>query len=214
MLLEQWAYNSRVLEQISGHYSAEHAKSTSATKQPLPPELVASLVRAKHVMDGVNWTRFIGMALFDLVAHSSAPPYAWGEREELSLRELFDVIMLDIAGRNSEDLGAGAHYAASWYHLCTGYDAGYYSYLWSEVFAVDVFAAWSEAAASASDQPAGSGAEPRADGCFDSTIGRRYRSTILSPGATKPGMTMLRDFLGRDPGIAAWIAAAVPGSES
>ena len=211
MLLEQWAYNSRVLEQISGHYSAEHSKPMSTTKESLPPELVTSLVRAKHVMDGVNWTRFIGMALFDLVAHSSAPPYAWGERENLSLRELFDVIMLEIADQNPEDLGAGAYYAASWYHLCTGYDAGYYSYLWSEVFAVDVFAAWSEAAAS--DQPAGSGAETRAVGCFNSAIGWRYRRTILSPGATKPGMTMLRDFLGRDPGIAAWINAAAPGSE-
>jgi Zn-dependent oligopeptidase len=110
--------------------------------------------------------------------------------------------------------------------LCTGYDAGYYSYLWSEVFAVDVYTAFQAAGGAASvigsdGSGSGGGSGSRggdlalagaAAGCFDEAVGRRYRDAILDPGATKPGAAMLRDFLGRDPAIDAWVAQAGSGA--
>ena len=70
-------------------------------------------------------------------------------------------------------------------------DAGYYSYLWSEVFAHDVFTQFS--------------GDKGEDGCFDEEVGKRYRECILNPGATKPGMAMLRAFLGREPNLDAFV---------
>lgn len=180
MLLEQWAYDPAVLAKISGHYEAEEGGRSS----PLPPALVSSLVATKHVMEGVNWTRFIGMALFDLLAHSAAPPYQYQGQAGLSLKQLFDAVMQDVTGRDGASLGEGAHYAASWYHLCTGYDAGYYSYLWSEVFAVDCFTAFQQQPSSASSSSSSSSSSRGGGGrgCFDESVGRRYRNAILNPG--------------------------------
>ena len=42
-------------------------------------------------------------------------------------------------------------------------------------------------------------------GIFNEELGRLYRKTILAPGGTKDGMTMVKDFLGREPSIDAFI---------
>jgi thimet oligopeptidase len=68
-----------------------------------------------------------------------------------------------------------------------GYDAGYYGYLWSEVFAADLFARFQQV------------------GCMDAALGRRYREQILAPGGAQDGSAMLRTFLGCEPSQAAWL---------
>jgi thimet oligopeptidase len=81
----------------------------------------------------------------------------------------------------------GTFPAASWYHLMMGYDAGYYGYLWSEVFASDLFSEFQRV------------------GCMDAALGRRYREQILAPGGAQDGGAMLRAFLGREPSQAPWM---------
>jgi len=81
----------------------------------------------------------------------------------------------------------GTCWIASWLHLCAGYDAGYYGYLWSEVFAADMFSRF------------------RKEGVLNRAIGWDYRTKILEPGATKDGMQMLKDFLGREPNEEAFL---------
>jgi thimet oligopeptidase len=68
---------------------------------------------------------------------------------------------------------------ASFGHL-TGYSSNYYTYAFDKVIALDFFAQF----------------DPRdLLGC---DAGRRYRTTVLEPGGSKPGRQMVRDFLGRD----------------
>ena len=231
MLNEQWAYNVSVLQHVSRHHS-----SNDEENQSLPAPMANALIATKHVLDGVQWTKFIGMALFDIIAHSGPPPYCYTPSHldkdvvppltGLNLSSLFDAVMSDVCGRKA--LGPGTHYAASWlvflsslsispkkklallcqltlpalrvwfcrYHLCTGYDAGYYGYLWSEANAYDCYAS-------------GFG---RGSLCLDHDAGQRYRRAILDPGATLSGPAMLRGFLSREPSVESFVQALAASS--
>jgi len=62
-----------------------------------------------------------------------------------------------------------------------GYDAGYYGYLWSQVFSTDMFYTVFKKAP------------------MDGQQGRRYRHTVLEKGGSRDEMETLKEFLGREP---------------
>lgn len=66
-------------------------------------------------------------------------------------------------------------------HFITGYDAGCYGYLFSEVFSADMFCS------AFKENP------------MSKTQGRRYRRTILERGGTMDELKYLTEFLGREP---------------
>jgi thimet oligopeptidase len=69
---------------------------------------------------------------------------------------------------------------ASFGHLMSGYAAGYYGYMWSEVLALDML----------------SGFHGKLMNPVD---GRRYRDDILSQGGQQPPQKLVERFLGRVP---------------
>jgi len=75
----------------------------------------------------------------------------------------------------------GQMFPASFGHLMGGYDAGYYSYLWSKVYAQDMFSIF------------------KAEGITNAQVGMRYRKTILEYGNMKDALELLPMFLGRAP---------------
>ncbi|MBL7670384.1 MAG: hypothetical protein JNM39_07845 [Bdellovibrionaceae bacterium] len=75
----------------------------------------------------------------------------------------------------------GSQFPAGFGHLMGGYDAGYYGYLWSEVYAQDMFSLFP------------------AEDLTNKQLGLRYRETILAQGNMKDPMELLKAFLGRDP---------------
>lgn len=73
-------------------------------------------------------------------------------------------------------------------HVMQSYDAGYYAYLWSEVFSADMYATiFGEV------------------GPLDSKAGMKYRQLILEKGGSVDGINMLRDILGREPNQEAFL---------
>jgi Zn-dependent oligopeptidase len=74
-----------------------------------------------------------------------------------------------------------AHFAGTFGHMMGGYDGGYYGYLWSEVFAADMFTRFHK------------------DGVLNATVGKQYRDRILARGRTVEPGVLLKDFLGRAP---------------
>ena len=71
----------------------------------------------------------------------------------------------------------------------SGYSAGYYSYLWSEVLDVD---AWEKFVA---------------DGVFNPATAKAFRETFLEKGGSEEPMTLFRRFRGADPDPAALLRA-------
>ena len=71
-----------------------------------------------------------------------------------------------------------------------GYESGYYGYLWSEVYAAEVFQYFKDSG-----------------DIFNREIGLHYRQCILEKGGTETGFRMMKNLLGREPNNAAFMKA-------
>jgi thimet oligopeptidase len=71
------------------------------------------------------------------------------------------------------------HPMCSFGHLVGGYEAGYYSYLWSNIYAYDIYS------------------EFKKNGILNPKMGKRLREKIMERGGHVSGIQLLRDFLGR-----------------
>ena len=208
MALEKFACEPSLLSKVANHFSAnthaappvldtdtidkikslEHTQSlehTHVAPPMLDTDTISKIKSLERWMVGIAQTRYFSMALFDLLVHSSAPPYSFNGEDGLSIQQLFRRVSEHY---NHLAMQEDAHPCASWYHLVIGYDAGYYGYGWSDVYAADVFAAMANAQ----------------DDLVSPANGQRLRDEILGPCSTRPGMEMLKNFLGREPNADAW----------
>ena len=159
-MLENWMWQPAVLKQISSH---------TGTGEPLPDELIAKLIAARHVTDGVTWSTQAFYSVYDLQLHSlpgKVDPTALWFKLKAELTPFPEI--------------PGTYPEAAFGHLMSGYDAGYYGYLWSKVYAQDMFSEFQKAGL---DSPA---------------IGTRYRQDILVPGGSEEPDVLLKRFLGRE----------------
>jgi thimet oligopeptidase len=161
-IMEHWTWNADVLARFARHHE---------TGEPIPKELVDKLVAARDLNVGLSNLRQIQFGLFDMALHG--PPD--GARRDIDVihRRAVEVTLLP----HQE----GTFFPASFGHLLSGYDAGYYGYLWSEVFGDDMFSRF------------------EAEGVTSDTVGRAYRREILERGGSLDAEDMLRNFLGREP---------------
>jgi thimet oligopeptidase len=81
----------------------------------------------------------------------------------------------------------GTMFPASFSHIASNYGAGYYGYMWSQVLALDMLS-------------------PFKKNMMDSSVGRRYRETILAQGGQDEEMNLVKRFLGRNPSNQAFFA--------
>jgi thimet oligopeptidase len=70
---------------------------------------------------------------------------------------------------------------ASFGHLMGGYDSGYYGYMWSKVFAQDMFTRF------------------ETEGLLNSKTGKEYVDWILKLGGEKEPIELITGFLKREP---------------
>ena len=73
-------------------------------------------------------------------------------------------------------------------HLMGGYDAGYYGYLWAQVYGDDMFSVF------------------ESEGITSPEVGKRYRDEVLATGGSRDAIDHLRAFLGREPSSEAFLA--------
>jgi thimet oligopeptidase len=70
-------------------------------------------------------------------------------------------------------------------HLANGYDAAYYTYLWSNVISADLLTRFDK-------------------GLLDPEAITAYRTLILEPGRSRPATALVERFLGRPFTLDAW----------
>lgn len=166
-MLENWVWNAEILKSISGHY-LDHA-------QKLPTDLLEKMISAREFNQGYAYTKQLLYALYDMTLHT--------QNGEVDINETYLSLYKEILGQQPL---AGQQFPASFGHLMGGYDAGYYGYLWSEVYAQDMFTKFPE------------------NDLTNSEVGGRYRKIILESGGMKEALDLLREFLGREPNAEAF----------
>jgi len=159
-MLENWAYSGEVLKQVSGHYKKPEEK--------LPDALIRKLIDTKNMDSGLAYLRQIHFSVLDLKYHTA--------KGKVDTTKVYEKLMKKIA---LMPMSAGTHPQASFGHLMGGYEAGYYSYLWSELIAADLFSVF------------------EANGIMDAVTGARYRELILAPGRSYDEAGQVEKFLGR-----------------
>lgn len=164
-IMQHWTWKPDVLSLFARHHE---------TGEPIPAHLVEQLAEAKLLNVAIAKLRQITYGSFDMKIHGP------GDTRDLDaiLREASDLSLLPFH--------EGTFFPASFGHMF-GYDAGYYGYLWSEVFGDDMFSRFEE------------------EGYLSPEIGGAYRREILESGGSRDGIDHLRAFLGREPNNTAFL---------
>lgn len=166
-ILEEWLDDKVILTMISNHY---------LTGESLPEKMIDTIVALKKFSGGTFVQRQIYLALLSLEL------YMPGQQKDP--RALMNKIHGDFVTytiQSPED-----HFYASFGHL-TGYAAKYYGYLWSKVFALDMFNAIKQR------------------GLLNPEVGKEYISLVLAQGGSKDPEVLLESFLGRQPNNKAFL---------
>ncbi|WP_180001055.1 MULTISPECIES: M3 family metallopeptidase [unclassified Acinetobacter] len=160
-MYEEWARRLETLSKVADYC------------EPACPRVDAAMTeRLKDVKNygrGLHYARQTLYAQYDMALHSkdalkTDPLKLWQEMES----------------KTALGYVPGQQFPGQFGHVMSGYQAGYYSYMWSEVIALDMLSAFG-------------------DQLMDKKVGAHYRNTVLAQGGQKHGEQMVKDFLGRDP---------------
>lgn len=157
-MLENWVWDPQILKELS---------SNVTTGAPLPDDLIGKMIAARYVDNAYFTTRQIMLATIDMDYHTSGP--------QIDTTAVWAKVARE---KSPLPLPQGVHPEASFGHLF-GYDAGYYGYLWSKVYAQDMFTAFKKG------------------GLESPIVGMRYRQAILAPAQTFEPDVLVTRFLGR-----------------
>lgn len=162
-MLENWGYEREVLNRLS--------------EKPLPEALCDALKNSRLANIGYLTSRQLFFATFDFQLHTRS---AGGKIGATEVGDLWKSLSQEIVNVPvAKEIG---NPAASFGHLMGGYDAGYYGYMWSEVYSHDMYSVFADSGK-----------------IVNAELGQRYRKHILAPGGTADSAEGLAAFLGREP---------------
>lgn len=160
-MLENWVWDNSILKKMSQHYLDP--------KKQIPNDLMNKMQKLKLFNSGIQNTRQLALGLFDMTIHTNP---------KADVTEVYAQIRKDLTGFAPLE---GTHFPATFGHMMHGYAAGYYGYLWSKVYAEDMFSEFEK------------------KGILNASLGKKYRKEILEPGNMKDPMVLIKNFLGREP---------------
>ena len=163
-MFEEWCYCEEPLKRL---VLPEYVDTINS-------ELIKKINKQNKQMLGMFNARQLSFGLLDQAIHSETiPEDTWAYYNNLTI-ELFDW-----------ETSPKTNLLANWGHMF-GYDSSYYGYMWSKVYAIDLFSFFQS--------------NP-----LDKELGMRLRKEILSKGGALDGLDLLRNFMGREPNPDAYI---------
>ena len=168
-IFENWVWNYEALKLFSKHYE---------TGEVLPKELFEKMLAAKNVGRGLASLGQVFYGTLDMTLHDKFDPNT-DETTTDVLKKVQNEILINTYTE-------GTYMQAAFGHL-RGYGASYYGYMWSQVYAQDMFSVFEE------------------NGILDKETGIRYRDIILASGSSKNELDLVREFLGREPNNEAFL---------
>ena len=166
-MFEEWVWTPETLSLFAKHYE---------TGEPMPAELINGMIAAKNLQSGIKTEGQIFLGMVDQAYHTDED----------------GIVDTTQVGYDIHDMTRmyphtpGSYFQGSFGHL-TGYQAGYYGYLWSLVYAQDMFERFKDL------------------GMLNPEAGAYYREKILSKGGTEDSLDLVRDYLGREPSMDAFL---------
>ncbi|MCX7522218.1 M3 family metallopeptidase [Microbacterium sp. STN6] len=162
---EMWMLWPDVLANYARHYR---------TNEPMPQELVDKLRASEAFNEGFKTSEYLGAALLDQAWHSITAD------DTVTDVDAFESSALAAVGLDNP--AVPPRYSSTYFQhtFAGGYDAGYYSYIWSEVLDADTVEWFRE------------------NGGLTRENGERFRTRLLGVGGSKDPLEAYRDFRGRD----------------
>lgn len=160
-MFENWIYDKEVLKGFAKHYK---------TGETIPDDLIDKIVLVRNVGSGINNLGQLKYGILDLTLHDKFDPEG-------------DKTIIDIQKECSDKANVfpyleGTNPIMSFGHLHE-YAASYYGYMWSKVYAQDMFSVF------------------ETEGLLNPETGKRYRDLILASGGSEDPLQLVETFLGR-----------------
>ena len=177
---ENWAFQPELL--------AKYARN--AEGEVIPAALVDKINNSLKFNQGFMTTELCAASLLDLKWHELADiPADITTREQAT--EFIDAFEAKLAAEIGLNPEITYRYRTTYFNhiFSSGYNTGYYGYLWSEVLDKDAFSIF----------------EASPDGPFDLELARKFKETFLEKGGSEEPMTLYKSFAGREPDSKAFL---------
>lgn len=164
-MLEEWIWDKETLQRFA----------VNEEGQVIPDELVEKMNAARDFGRGIGALQQMFYASVSLNYYNRDP----------ATFELLPMLQALQEKYSPYEFLEGTHMFANFGHLF-GYSAIYYTYMWSQVIALDMFSRFEE------------------EGIRNTNTAMSYREKVLSPGGSRDAADLVEDFLGRPYGFEAF----------
>ena len=167
---ENWAFQKEILAVYAHHYQ---------TGETIPDALVEKIRAALRFNQGFMTGELCAASILDMRWHELSAEELAAFTDAQSVRD-FETKVCAEMGLIGEII---PRYRTSYFNhiFNSGYSAGYYSYLWSEVLDLDAFEKFER------------------EGLWNPELARSFRETFLEKGGSEEPMTLFRSWRGGDP---------------
>lgn len=171
---EMWLAHRDVVARFARHH---------VTGEPLPAELLDKVLSVGAYGEGFATTEYLAAALLDQAWHQVAADDLPEEPDDVAA---FEAAALERAGVGFTLVPPRYRSTYFSHAFAGGYDAAYYSYIWSEVLDADTVDWFTTDAA------------VDGDGGLNRAAGERFRGALLSRGYSRDPLESFRELRGRD----------------